>query len=50
MVELFLLVFLVLADWGMVAIARLDSDILPIVLAPQGFRELLSVLIIIDRF
>ena len=28
MLELFLLVFLVLADWGMVAIARLDSDII----------------------
>jgi len=43
MPELFLRVFLVLAGWGIVAIARLDSDIIPIVLAHQGFRELLSV-------
>jgi len=50
MPELFLRVFLVLADWGMVAIARLDSDIIPIVLADQGFRELLSVLLLSIAF
>jgi hypothetical protein len=50
MLELFLLVFLVLADWGMVAIARLDFDIIPIVLAHLGFRELLSVLLLSIAF
>ncbi|MEG4149191.1 hypothetical protein QUA24_25225 [Microcoleus sp. Pol12B5] len=40
MLEIFLLVFLVLADWGMVAIARNAIYLLLIVLARQAFKEL----------
>lgn len=46
----FLRVFLVLSDWCKIAIARLDSDIIPIVLAHQGRAGIIKCLIVIDHF